>query len=640
MHPDADPRPARRSRLACALAALALATGLSPARAAPDDLALTSPDGRVQLRIARRDQTRPTFEVRFQGKSVVEPSPLAITVDGVDLCEGAELGAPEAYRVDERYPWNGGHAEAVNRCNGLKVPARHPRSGTRYTLELRAYDDAIAFRHVVPGDGARVPDEATAFVLPEGCTVWHHGLEGHYEAAHRRSAVADVPAGEWVAPPMTYKLPDGLGYASVTEAGLTNYSGMALRADGKRGFAVALGHAHPPSYPFRLRYAGDVERLAKPASVNGPVTSPWRVVMVGADLNALVNCDAVANLAPPPDPKLFPAGARTDRVKPGRAVWKYLDGGESTPEGVKEFSRLAGELGFEYQVVEGFWSRWTDDQVRDVVDYSRKQEVGLWFWRHSNRLRTAEEREKFFTRLHDLGVVGAKIDFFDHEHKEVVDLYQTLLEGAARHQILVNFHGANKPTGEARTWPNELTREGVRGMESSRLKERARHDATLPFTRLLAGHADYTPVHFGARRGDTTAAHQIATAAVFAGPLLTYAAHPKALLEHPAAEMIKCIPATWDETRVLPGSEVGEVAALARRSGDTWFVAVVNGPDARTLTVPLSFLGPGEYRSLTVRDRGGDPAAVEVGQGTAARGDRIAIELPAGGGYVARFARR
>src|SRR5205814_9247525 len=159
---------------------------------------------------------------------------------------------------------------------------------------------------------------------------------------------------------------------------------------------------------------------------------------------------------------------------------------------------------------------------KELVDYSRQRGVGLWLWKHSKDLRTPEAREKFFKRLHDLGVGGAKIDFFDHEHKEIVDLYGALLKEAAKNQIMVNFHGANKPTGEARTWPNELTREAIRGMESSRLQARARHDATLPFTRFLAGHGDYTPVHFSARRGDPTWAHQIATAALCKDPLVTY----------------------------------------------------------------------------------------------------------------------
>src|SRR5262249_58774280 len=124
--------------------------------------------------------------------------------------------------------------------------------------------------------------------------------------------------------------------------------------------------------------------------------------------------------------------------------------------------------------------------------------------------------------------------------------------GGGGKKVRVNFHGSNKPRGEARTGPNEMVREAVKGMEASKLTDRARHDATLPFTRFLAGHADYTPVHFGARRGDTTYAHQVASAAVFTAPLLTYGAHPKALLENAAAPMIKSIPPVSHDTGLLP----------------------------------------------------------------------------------------
>ena len=330
---------------------------------------------------------------------------------------------------------------------------------------------------------------------------------------------------------------------------------------------------------------------------------------------------------------------KTSWIKPGRAVWKYLDGGGgNTIEDVRNFSRDAGELGFEYQVVEGFWRRWSDAEVRDLVAYSREQGVGLWFWRHSRELRTPEARSRFFTQLENWGVVGAKIDFFDHEHKEVVDLYTALLEEAARHHVMVNFHGANKPTGEARTWPNELTREAIKGMEARRLEDRARHDATLPFTRYLAGPGDYTPVVFGERRGNTTAAHQIATAAVFDEPLLTYGANPQTLLAHPAVEMIKSIPAVWDETRVLPTSAIGELAVMARRSGDQWFLAVLNGGEERTIKAPLDFLDDGEHAASYVRDGAGDPTQVELQQTTARRGDMLEIRLSAGGGFIGRFA--
>jgi alpha-glucosidase len=606
--------------------------------ASAKEIAVTSPNGFVQFRVVQIDAASLGFEVRFRDRPVLETSPLSLNVDGVELTVGATVGKVETYELDEKYPWHGGHAEATNRCRGARIGIEHAANKSGCTLDIRAYDDGVAFRIVVPGgDKARIPDEGTTFVVPAGTTVWYHDLEGHYEAVYKQKAVAEVPAGQWVAPPLTVGLPDNLGYAAISEAGLTNYSGMALQADGRRGFKLALGHKHPPSYPFRLRYAPDVERLSKPAEVVGTITTPWRVVMVAADLNALVNSDLVANLSSPPDAKLFPKGAHTDWIKPGRAVWKYLDGGQNTLEGVKEFSRLAGELGFEYQVVEGFWSRWTDVQIKEVVDYSRKHGVGLWFWRHSKNLRTAEAREEFFRKLKDLGVVGAKIDFFDHEHKEVVDHYQALLRDAARYRIMVNFHGANKPTGEARTWPNELIREGVRGMEASKLQARAVHNTTLPFTRFVVGHGDYTPVHFGARRGDTTWAHQVASAAVFNEPLLTYGAHPRALLANPAVEMIKAIPATWDETIVVPGCEIGAVAAFARRRGDAWFLAVLNGPTARTIKVPLSFLTAAKYQALEVRDDPAKADSVRVGKTVAGKTGSVTIELEPGGGYVGRY---
>ena len=299
---------------------------------------------------------------------------------------------------------------------------------------------------------------------------------------------------------------------------------------------------------------------------------------------------------------------------------------------------MAGELGFEYHVIEGFWSRWPDEQLKELVDYSRQRGVGLFLWRHSRELRTPEARERFFTRLQDAGVVGAKIDFFDHEHKEVIDLYTTLLAEAAKHRVMVNFHGANKPTGESRTWPNELIREGVRGMESSRLQARAKHNTTLPFTRYLAGHGDYTPVLFSARRGDTTWAHQVATAAIFNEPLLTYGAHPTNILNNPALPMIKSVPAVWDETIVLSPSEIGEMAAFARRRGKDWFLAILNGPERRSVKIPLTFLSDRKYDAMIVRDQPDEPAAVKTETGTFRNRDSVSLDLVAGGGFIARLA--
>jgi alpha-glucosidase len=262
----------------------------------------------------------------------------------------------------------------------------------------------------------------------------------------------------------------------------------------------------------------------------------------------------------------------------------------------------------------------------------------VWFWQHTNQLRTPQAREEFFKMLSDLGVVGAKLDFLDHEAKEVIDLYESILRQAAEHRILIVFHGSNKPSGRERTWPNELVRESVRGMESSGMLDRARHQTILPFTRYLAGPADYTTMLFTERRRDSSVAHQIASLAVFASPLLTIAANPESILASPAADVIKSVPSTWDETRVLAGSEIGELVLFARRKGDRWFLAAMNGPEARAITVPLSFLSAGRYQGTLVRDDAPDGSTVRIESAGHTQKDTIALDLRAGGGFLGRFA--
>ncbi|HET7746066.1 MAG TPA: glycoside hydrolase family 97 catalytic domain-containing protein, partial [Vicinamibacteria bacterium] len=305
--------------------------------------------------------------------------------------------------------------------------------------------------------------------------------------------------------------------------------------------------------------------------------------------------------------------------------------------GTREFTRLAAELGFEHHVVEGQWQRWSDAELRDVIADATAKGVGIWLWRHSRTLMDPVERRAFFAMVRDAGAVGVKVDFLDHEAREVVDRYEAILEDAARLRLMVDFHGANKPTGQARTWPNELTREGVKGLEYRRTEAWATHNTTLPFTRLLAGPADYTPLVFNERRKETSAAHQVATAVVFTSPLLVLAAHPARIQESPAGDVIRAIPAVWDETRVLPPSAIGELAVFARRRGATWFLAVLNGPEGRTLRVPLSFLGKGNRDARLVRDVAEDPAALRVEARRVSARDTVDITLRPAGGFVGLF---
>jgi alpha-glucosidase len=614
----------------------------SPAASSPGlPLTIASPDTRIKFDLSLRSANRLAYRVTTKGRPVVDTSRLGIVVDGVNLGDGATVIGIERARQDERYRTRGVHSTATNRYNAATIALTHEPTGIRYSIEVRVFDDGVAFRYVVPttGDAAtmRTPDEGTVFNFPAGSTVWYHDLDGHYEGVHERKEIEDVAEGEWAAPPLTAQLPDGAGYASITEAGLRNYAGMVLQSDRRGGFAARLAHAAPASYPYRLRYpALDVRRLELPASTAGTITTPWRVVLIGPDLNTLVNSDIISNLSPPPDPALFPQGLDTPWIKTGRAVWRYLDGGDNTFEGIKNFSDMAGKLGFEYQVVEGIWRRWTDDQLRELVSYSKDRRVGILLWVHSRDLQNAQARRALFQRLSGLGIVGVKIDFLDHEAKEVIDLYQAILHDTAEFRLMVDFHGANKPAGESRTWPNEVTREGVYGLEH-RAQSWSRHDTTVPFTRYLAGHGDFTPVVFGDRRRETSWPHQIATAAIFTSPLLIYGANPKSLLENPAVDVIKGLPSTWDETLVLPGSGIGELAAFARRKGDEWFIAVLNGPAARTLRVDLKFLGAGPYRSTLVRDDPDDAAAERIERATLTRQGSMAITLRAGGGFIARL---
>jgi alpha-glucosidase len=630
----------RRDFLAAAIAAPVLLSNLGTAKAAGEVITFPSPNRQLQFVLfAAGPQLR--YRLMRRTRIVLELTQLGILIDGLDLCRGSAAGKIERYRISEKYLTRGGHAETANHCNGARISLSHKASKTGFMLEVRVYDDGIAFRYIVPAVGnkdSRVPDESTDFKIPAGSTVWFHDFEGHYEGIHQKREIDSVKEGEWAALPLTIKLPNGAPYLAIMEGALINYAGMGLQADGQRGFKTVLGHALPISHPFDLRYGKEeAKRLAQPAAIAGTITTPWRVVMIGRDLNTLVNCDIVNHVSPPPEREIFPQGTKTDWVRPGRAVWRYLDGGENTFEGMKEFSRLAGQLGFEYHVVEGFWQRWSESQMRELVDYSNQQKVAIWFWKHSKDLRTPEARANFFGLLNRVGVVGTKIDFFDHEAKEIIDLYQALLRSSAEHRIMIEFHGANKPAGESRTWPNEMTREAVRGLEYRSMATRAQHNTTLPFTRFLAGHADYTPLHFGERRKETSWAHQIASAVIFTSPLMIYGAHPKSILENPAADLIKTIPSIWDETVVLPGSQIGEIAGFARRWANTWYLGIMNGPNARIIKLKLDFLGTRRYQGMLVRDKPDDAAAVRIERMTATWRETIGIEMRAGGGFVARF---
>ena len=376
----------KRLKLFCGLILFLIQLQVS----ASDTTVVKSPDGNIAFRLFEKNHQF-YFSVRLFNRYMIAPSPMDVSVSGISVTKNTVVKKTERYHKNDSYAILGVHSMAVNSFNGIIIYTTAGGGALRCTLDIRVFNDGVGFRHSVISEmSTLVPEEKTIFNLPAKSRLWYHDLYMHYEGAHVNKKIDSVSDGEWVAPPSTFKLPQGY-YGSITEAALLDYPGMALQSNGKNGLVLRLANDQPTSYPYKLRYsADDTVRLRKPAEIRGRVTTPWRVIIIGKDLNTIVNNDIITNLNPPPDPKLFPKGIATDWIKPGRAVWKYLNGGgDGTPEVMKHFTDGAAALGFEHNILEGFWTRWTDEQLKDLVDYSRQKGVGIWVWKHSKSLRNA-----------------------------------------------------------------------------------------------------------------------------------------------------------------------------------------------------------------------------------------------------------
>jgi len=279
--------------------------------------------------------------------------------------------------------------------------------------------------------------------------------------------------------------------------------------------------------------------------------------------------------------------------------------------------------------------------LRDICTYAAARKVKVWIWKDSKWLRDAALRDAFLDSVALFGAVGVKTDFMNSEAKELVDFEIGFLKACAARKLMVNFHGCHAPTGESITYPNEMTREGIRGMELNIMKEPipAWHNAALPFTRFLVGHGDYTPGFF-TNKGATTYTHQLALMYLFNSPFQCMAENPVTIVNDPlyapVIPLLQTLPVTWDETRVLPGSEIGELAAFARRKGKVWYVAVINGTaQAKEFVLKADFLRRGQqYKAMVISDgENGFVLKKEVISNTGVK----KFMLPATGGIVLKI---
>jgi len=586
------------------------------------EVKVSSPDQKAVITVT--DNGGLNYRVFFDGREVVSQSRFGIMADGVDLGASVTLGRSSSRKIHESYAMFGGHSHAENNCRETTVSVRGA-AGENYELDVRAYNDGVALRsRLTPKPGRRISGEVSEWKLSGNPPAWYQTDPVNYEGIFQSGRLEDLPAGKRIPLPITFTLPGG-GYALVTEANLLNYSDAEVQAGSDHSLRVCF-HARPDANGW---------------TTDNAVVQPWRVTLLARDLNALVNSDLVRNLCPPAPGEL----AKAAWIRPGRSSWQWWSVETPIYSEQHQWVDWTKALGFEYYLVDEGWKKWKVDGkdnwacLREVCDYAKSKGVKIWCWVDSKEVPTAVRRTNFLDHAVAAGVAGVKIDFQPEANVRWVNWYDETLRDAAARKLMVDFHGANKPIGRERTWPNEITRESIRGHEYHILRYNRtmppQHDCILPFTRFVIGPGDYTPTVFNPKelRGYTWP-RELAQAIVFTSPFLCYADHPTNYLNNAAVDVMRAIPSVWDETVVLPGSEIGKCAAFARRSGTTWFIGVMNGVDATTLDLPLSFLGRGEYKLIQLGDAPDRDDAWQREEKTANRNSTVHLPLRGGGGCV------
>jgi alpha-glucosidase len=582
--------------------------------------AVKSPDGSIEMTISA-DNGQLAYTVTFKGKPVIDRSSLGLDIqDQPFLGSNLRIVRSTPGEVNETYNMLHGKANPVrNNCRTLAVELEETRGPNRkMTLEARAYNDGVAFRYLVPDQPIlkqlRLAGEKTEFQLAKDGTTYPlllAGFQTSYEDDYHVLPLSGLHPDSLAALPFLAELP-GTAWVAITEAYIENYAGMYLTHSALRSRTLVSTLAPSMNEP------GLAVATATPAR------SPWRVIMIGAEPGRLVESNIVINLNPPS------AIADTSWIKPGKTAWDWWSG--SNAEGVsfkpgmntatmEHYIDFAAEAGLEYMLVDAGWAlkgNGPNDSGSDltrtnpeidmphILAHAREKKVGVWLWAHWTDI--ARQMDEVFPLFQKWGVVGVKIDFMNRDDQWMVDYYRRVVKKAAEHHLMIDFHGAFKPDGLRREYPNLLTREGVMGLEYSKWSARItpEHNLMLAFTRMLAGPMDYTPGGFDnvtreefAQRNLKpdimgTRAHQLALYPIFESALQMLSDYPGAYRGQKELEFLRQVPAVWDETHVV-GGRPERYISIARRHGRDWFVGSITGWEPREIDLPLEFLGRGEF---------------------------------------------
>jgi len=581
--------------------------------------ALKSPDGLLEMTISA-DQGKLAYAVNYRGKAVIAKSGMALDIqDQQNLGTNVRITGTRPGSVNETYNMLHGKSNPVrNVCQTLAVDVQETgRQARKMTIEARAYDDGVAFRYVLPEQPTlkevRLAGEKTEFQLAKDSTTYSLILESFrtsYEDGYHIMPLGDIHKDWLIALPFLAEVP-GVAWVAITEADIDNYAGMYLVRAG--GGANSLFSRLAPS----------VDEPGITVRAGTPLNSPWRVIMVGAQPGRLVESNIVINLNPPP------AIADTSWIKPGKTAWDWWSG--SYAEGVdfrpgmntatmNHYIDFSSDAKLEYMLIDAGWAArgsGPNDSGSDlthtspnidmpaILEHAKSKNVRVWLWAHWNDI--SRQMDEAFPLFEKWGIAGVKIDFMDRDDQWMVNFYRRVVKKAAEHHLMIDFHGAYKPDGLRRTYPNLLTREGVMA-EYNKWSSRVTpdHNVMLAFTRMLAGPMDYTPGGFNnATKAEfqprsrqpmvqTTRAHSLALYAVFESAFQMVSDYPEAYKGQQEFDYIREVPSVWDETHVV-GGRPGDYISIARRHGREWFLGSITGFRGNEVDLPLEFLGRGEF---------------------------------------------
>jgi alpha-glucosidase len=678
----------RKARRGCLPAALLIFSFSAGARAwAEKPLSVSSPDGMLAVTLELKALPQPFppgerayYRVSYRGMEVLSDSPLGLDFLGARPCDqDFEVIGTDRRSNDSTWKNPFGTKRVVpDRHNQLTVSLREKyEPGRRIDLIFRAYDEGVAFRYFLPkqdaldtfalvaeNSGFYFSRDTSAFILDMG------RFNTHNEGEYLRTRLDRIKPSQIINLPLLAEIPGG-PWVALLEADLTDYAGMYVGGVSSIANALVSRLSMPPRNESLARNITTAERAAGEEPVIGttPKASPWRVLLIAPSPGRLIETNyLVLNLNPPC------ALTDTSWIKPGKSAWDWWAGsyGADLPftpgmntATMMHYVDFAAAHRFEYMLIDAGWypstrRDWAQDNIRnwipevnipEIIAHAGSKGVRIILWLDYRPLET--QLEDALAAYEKWGVAGIKVDFMNRDDQEMVNLYEKWARKAAEHHLIIDFHGAFKPTGRERTYPNMLTREAIMGMEYNKWSERVtpEYDVTIPFTRMLAGPMDFTPGAFrNAARGQFksqdlepmsqgTRAHQLAMFVVYESPLVVLADHPEAYDNQPGIEFIEKVPTVWDDTKVLNG-QPGEQVTIARSKDNAWYLGSMTNWDSREFEIPLDFLGKGLYDARCFAD---GPAAVTAGTSLSISvrqvkaGDKLAAHLAPGGGLAVIF---